>query len=143
MNIPASKAYEGPSGIGRDSIWLTAEDLIEGRDFDVTIEKVLIYPEVTFQGGRKKTNMLGLKFVGKDRVLGLNATNRKALNKMFGNITSGWKGGVITLYVSDTQLAGETVKCLRIRSKPARAASAAEDLLGDDDDPTAEGPEEA
>lgn len=131
MEAPKGKVYEGPSGVGRDSVWLTAEDLVEGRDMKVTIENVILYPEVSFQGGRKRVNLLGLKFVGKERVLGLNATNRKALNRAFSNIVKGWKGQEIVLYVAETQMAGETVKCVRIRDRGAKAATAAQDFLND------------
>jgi hypothetical protein len=134
MEEPKGKSYEGPSGIGRDSIWLTAEDLIEGKDQTVLIEDVILYPKVSFMGGRTRLNMLGLKFKGKERVLGLNATNRKSLNKAFGNVVRAWKGQTITLYVAETQMAGETVKCVRIRNAKARAVSAAEDVLNDTPD---------
>lgn len=129
MEKPFGKEYEGPSGIARESNWLTSEDLVEGRDVEVEVEQVVLYPEVTFQGGRKRNNMLGLIFKGKDRVLGLNATNRKVMNAMYGNIARAWKGQKITLYVTQTQMAGETVNCVRIRDKGSRAATAAEDLL--------------
>lgn len=131
MEAPRGKPYEGPSGVGRDSCWLTSEDLIEGHDQKVKIESVLLYEEVVFQGGRKRPNYLGLKFVGKERVLGLNATNRKALNRMYGNVVRAWAGKEIWLYVSETQMAGETVKCVRIRDKGARHATAAEEFLHD------------
>lgn len=133
MEGPKGKPYEGPSGVGRDSVWLTSEDLVEGRDLEVTIENVILYPEVSFQGGRKRNNYLGLKFAGKERILGLNATNRKALNRMFGNVVRAWKGQKVTLYVTQTQMAGETVNCVRIRDRGARAATAAEEFLHDRD----------
>lgn len=136
-NMPVGREYTGPSGIGRDSIWLTAEDLIGGKDEQVEIDSVVLYQEVTFQGGRKKNNVLALKFKGKTRVLGLNATNRKILNKAFGNITNGWKGKAITLYVTETTFGGETVKCVRIRDMGSRVATAAESFLADDDEPQA------
>jgi len=117
---------------------LTAEDLVEGKDADAVIESVILYPEVKFQGGRTRLNMLGLKFVGKQRVLGLNATNRKVLNRMHGNIVKAWKGQKITLYVADTQMAGETVKCVRIRDRGSRVATAAEQFLAGDDEPHAD-----
>ncbi|MEY2849628.1 MAG: hypothetical protein RI885_2295 [Actinomycetota bacterium] len=135
MEEPQGKEYAGPSGVGRDSIWLTAEDLIEGTDVKVRIEQVILYPVVTFMGGRKRVNMLGLKFVGKERILGLNATNRKTLNRAFGNLAKGWKGQEIVLFVADTMMAGETVKCVRIRDQKARAATAAEAFLADDEKP--------
>lgn len=136
MEAPQGKPYEGPSGIGRDSHWLTAEDLIEGKDATVTIENIILYPKVKFEAGRERLNYLGLKFKGKERILGLNATNRKALNAAFGNVVLAWKGQSITLFVSETQMAGETKKCVRIRNPKARTATASEDL-GHDDEPTA------
>jgi len=136
---PVGKEYAGPSGIGRDSIWLTAEDLVEGRDVSAEIASVVLYPEVTFEAGRKKTNCIGIKFVGKERVLLLNATNRKTLNRAFGNITKLWKGQLITLYVADVQFGGETVKAVRIRAQKSRAATAGEALLAEDDEPAPTG----
>jgi hypothetical protein len=133
MEAPNGKEYDGPSGVGRDSVWLTAEDLVEGRDANLTVESVILYPEVAFQGGRKRLNLLGLKFAKVSRVLGLNATNRKIMNKMFGNISKTWKGQKITLYVTETQMAGETVKCVRIRDRGSRVATAAEEFLHDDE----------
>lgn len=133
MEAPQGKEYSGPSGIGRDSIWLTAEDLIEGKDVTAKIERVMLFPEVVFQGGRKRTNLLGLKFVGKERILGLNATNRKVIGKIYGNIVKGWVGQEITMFVTQTQLAGETVQCVRVRDKKSRVASAAEEMLHNDE----------
>jgi hypothetical protein len=132
---PVGKEYVGPSGIARDSQWLTSEDLIEGRDAEATVARVILYPKVTFEAGRTKENMVGLEFVGKQRVLGLNATNRKTMNAMFGNITSQWKGKSITLFVTDTLMKGESVKCVRIRNKGSRVATAAEQFLEDENDP--------
>jgi hypothetical protein len=130
MEKPQGNEYGGPSGIGRDSNWLTAEDLIEGRDVKVVIEKVIHYPELTFEMGRKEKNKLALEFKGKERALVLNATNRKTLNAMFGSVTKAWWGKEVTLFVTQTQMKGETVNCVRIRKGKARAATVAEDLLG-------------
>jgi len=133
---PKGVEYEGPSGIGRDSMWLTAEDLVEGRDIPVKIERTEHFDEVEFQEGRARKNLLGLVFVGKERILGLNATNRKTLNRMFGTLVKGWKGKDIKLYVTEVMAFGEMVKCVRIRDTGARAATAAEDFLhGDDKEP--------
>lgn len=130
---PVGTEYAGPSGIGRDSTWLTHEDLVEGKDATVTIKRVILYPKVKFQGGRTRLNLLGLEFDGKQRVLGLNATNRKALTKMYGNLAGGWKGKQVVLYVTETEMAGETVKCVRIRNTGARGATAAEQFLAEDE----------
>ena len=131
------KEYAGPSGIARRSEWLTAEDLVEGRDVKVRIEKVIHYPTVTFEKGRTEKDMLALQFVGKDRKLILNATNRKTLNRAFGVLTGPWKGQEITLYVGETQMKGEDVKCVRIRAQRSRIATAAEEALHRPDDSAA------
>jgi hypothetical protein len=123
------KSYDGPSGAGRDSQWLTWEDLPTGKDVTVTIEDVLLYTNVKFQGGRTKDRMLGLKFKGGSRILGLNATNRKCIAKQYGNTTGGWKGQKISLYVAQTQMAGETVNCVRIRERASKAVKDAQTFL--------------
>lgn len=127
---PDGQEYGGPSGIARDSMWLTSEDLVEGKDTPpLTVAKVWHYPKVKFEKGRTEENMIGLEFSGRKRILLLNATNRKAMNKKFGNITSAWKGKQITLYVADTEFGGEARKGVRIRGGRAPAATAAEDII--------------
>lgn len=123
------KSYDGPSGVGRDSQWLTWEDLPEGKALTATIEDVQLFQDIKFQGGRTKDRMLGLKFVRGTRILGLNATNRKILVKMFGNSTGGWKQQQVELYVAQTQMAGETVNCVRIRDRGSRAVAAGKAAL--------------
>ncbi len=100
FNVPAGSEYKGPSGIARDSCWLTSEDLPHDRDTVVTIESVLRRDNVKFQGGRTKPITLSLKFVGKGRELALNATNRKILAAMFGtNECAAWYGRRVGLFV--------------------------------------------
>lgn len=123
------KSYDGPSGAGRDSQWLTWEDLPDGKDLVATIEDVQLFLDVKFEGGRTKDRMLGLKFKGGKRVLGLNATNRKTLVKMFGNLTGGWRSEKVALYVTQTQMAGETRNCVRIRDRGSKTAKAAAEFL--------------
>jgi len=130
---PQGVEYAGPSGIARESVWLTHEDLVEGRDVTVTIEKVLRYKNLTFDEGRAKQNAIGLKFEGKDRVLLLNATNRKVLNAMHSTLTQAWKGKSIVLFITETEAFGDIVKCIRIRKQGARAATVAEQFLNDND----------
>lgn len=127
MSAGTAKPYRGPSGIARESNWLTFEDLPEGRDVVVEIEEVLERRGVVFQGGRKKPIVLALKFKGKDRELGLNSTNRKRLNKLFGYMTGNWVGKRITLYVDPhVQMAGEEVSAVRIRpTEPVREPAGA------------------
>jgi hypothetical protein len=134
---PVGREYDGPSGAGSDSPWLTAEDLIKGKDLKVTIEKVIYYDEIEFEVGRKEKNKLALKFRGKTKELVLNATNRRSCVRMFGGITGGWKGQPIVLFVSQTRKPGsragddEMVDCIRIRVAGTRALTAAEEALAD------------
>lgn len=145
-DAPVGVEYDGPSGISRESTWLTHEDLFEGRDSTVTVEKVLRYPKLSFEKGREKNNAIGLQFKETKRVLLVNATNRKLMNAMYGTLTKGWKGQKVTLFVTETEAYGETVKCVRIRKKGARGATAAEQFVMDDNEgvagtPDANGPD--
>lgn len=119
-DTPPGQDYKGPSGISRDSTWLNNEDLPHDRDVEVTIEKVLIRPKVTFGGGRSKDNVISLKLVGKKRELGITAAcNRNTLNKLFGSACGGWWGKKILLYVDpDAQaIGGGTGPAVRIRAR--------------------------
>lgn len=99
-NRPTGKEYRGPTGVARDSIWLTNEDLPHDKDVVLTIEKVMRYRNVKFQGGRTKDNVVALRFNETQRELGLNATNRKRLAKLFDSNDAGaYYGQRITLYV--------------------------------------------
>lgn len=120
-----ASSYRGPSGIARESPWLTHEDLTDGKDVVVTIEDVLLRKDVTYEGGRKKPKVLALKFKGKERELAVNATNRRVLNDMFGTDTGGWVGKPIALFVQHgIRLGREERSGVRIRNKviaaPAR-----------------------
>lgn len=130
MKTPVGEPYKGPSGVGRDSYWLTHEDLIPGKDATVVIEQVLKHKEVEFQSGAAREDYLGLKFVGKKRVLGLNSTNRKILAAAFGSLTEAWWGKTINLYVTTTASFGKTVPCVRIREMKSQLVAGAEQQLG-------------
>lgn len=94
------KEYSGPSGVARESNWLTNEDLPHDKDTPVTIEKVMLYKNVKFQGGRMKDHVIALRFVKAKRELALNATNRKTLATLFGSNNCGdWYGKRILLFV--------------------------------------------
>ena len=119
-DVPAGMEYKGPSGIARDSIWLTNEDIPHDRDTLVTIESVVLRRNLTMQGGRPKAIMLSLKFVGKQRELGLNATNRKTLAALFNtNECAAWFGKRICLFVEQDvrRPDGTRGPAVRIRAK--------------------------
>jgi hypothetical protein len=123
--IDQGKSYRGPSGIARDSMWLSQEDLPMGKDVPVEIEDVRLFDEVTFGQGREVKNVLALKFKGKDRMLALNATNRRSLMTLSGtNMAGEWVGKTIALFVETgvRRPDGTRGPAVRIRAKEVSAA---------------------
>lgn len=120
IEVPTGTDYRGPSGIARDSVWLTSEDLPHDKETIVTIESVVLRRNLTMQGGRPKKVALSLKFAGKDRELMLNATNRKTLAALFGtNDCAEWFSKRIALYVEQDVRRPDGTKgpAVRIRAK--------------------------
>ena len=95
-----------------DSEYIGAWDLL-GRDVTVEIDHV-IAGTLTGQGGRKSRKPL-VYFVGKEKAFALNKTNAKAIAAMYGADTLVWTGKRIALYPTKTEMAGETVDCIRVR----------------------------
>lgn len=137
MEKITGKTYDGPSGIARDSQWLTSEDLIQGRHVKVKVTHVIRYDKVKFKGGKGPENtkpiLLALRFEGKERELGLNRTNTKIMNRMFSSRTGAWVGKSIELYVTQVMAFGEMVDCVRIKDTGSRSATAAEQILHESD----------
>ena len=109
--------YKGPSGISRESEWLTNEDIPHDRETLVTVEGVYLYRVVKFEKGRTRENQIALAFIGKKRRLIVNATNRKMLNKLFGTKTEGWYGQAIFLYVQTNVQKPDGTLCDAVRIK--------------------------
>lgn len=119
-DTPPGTDYRGPSGIARDSTWLTSEDLPHDKDTVVEIETVRLRKNLQMQGGRPKNIALSLKFKGKQRELMLNSTNRKMLARLCNtNECGGWFGKRITLFVEQgvRRPDGTTGPAVRIRAK--------------------------
>ena len=119
-SIPPGQKYAGPSGIARESNWLTNEDIPHDRDTLVTIETVVLRRNLTMDQGRKKDIALSLKFEGKQRELMLNATNRKTLAALFrSNQCEAWWGKRVLLYVEQgvRRPDGTNGPAVRIRAK--------------------------
>ena len=97
---------------GSNSQWLKAEDL-QGAKPVVTIETAEV-KENTYNGETKK--QIVLKFVGKDKQLGLNFTNATRIVELIGSDDfTQWPGWAIKLYTDKTTLQdGRTVPCIRI-----------------------------
>ena len=95
-----------------DSEYLGAWDLL-GKDVTVTVDRVAA-GTLTGAGGRKSKKPL-VFFVGKEKALALNKTNAKIIAAMYGTDTAEWAGKKITIYPTRTEMAGETVDCIRVR----------------------------
>ena len=107
-----------------DREYMFAFDL-KGKDVTVTIERVSA-GELTALGGRKSKKPLCWFKEGREKKpLALNSTNCKAIAAMYGNDTEQWIGKRIVIYPTTTQMAGETVECIRVRPQiPAASAKA-------------------
>jgi hypothetical protein len=81
-------------------------------------------------------------FKGTDKRLVINKTNFNAIVKATGeDDTDDWNGKRITLYPTETNFKGDTVDCIRVKTKPPKAeavkpkkateAAAAEEELED------------
>lgn len=110
--------YEGTVSGMRTSPWLSSEDLAGMGEVQVTIEKVFKHENITMQEGRKMPLAFSIKFVGKDKQMICNATNRKTLAAAFGADVRKWKDKKVLLYVQDgvrNPSGGAPVKGLRIK----------------------------
>lgn len=127
--LEKGEAYRGPAGLLKESDWLSAETLPADRDTILQIEAVIRRKTVKFKS-ETKHGYGSLKFVGKDRQLGLNATNIRTLSALFGSDTGRWFGQWIALYVDPAVSSfGQIVSAVRIRAKkvdpPAKGQQAA------------------
>lgn len=117
--LEAGEIYKGPCGILKDSNWLSAETLPADRDTVVQIEAVVRRKEVKFKNETKRSYG-SLRFKGKDKELGLNATHIKVLKALFGPDTTNWFGQWVALYIDpDVSAFGQIVSAVRIRAKKA------------------------
>lgn len=97
-----------------DRDYLFAFDLA-GRDVTLTIERVA-QGELIALGGRKSKKPLCYFKEGREKKpLAMNSTNCKTVAGLYGNDCDAWIGKRITLYPTTTQMAGETVECIRVR----------------------------
>lgn len=92
------------------SKYIKASDL-QGTEPVVTIKRVA-FEDV----GKDKERKPIVYFKGKDKGLVLNKTNANKIVQLSGRgDTDDWKGLQIKLYATETQFAGETVDCVRIK----------------------------
>ena len=95
-----------------DSPYLHHYDLTK-PEVVVQIERVEA-TELVGQGGRKNKKPV-VYFKGATKGLGLNKTNARAIITMYGPQVEDWVGQWVTLYKTTTEMAGETVECIRVR----------------------------
>lgn len=88
---------------------LEAADL-NGEDLTLTIKGVRLALV-----GNDKVEKGVIDFAEADRGFVLNRTNLKRIIGLHGNETDDWTGKQITLYPSETDFAGKTVPCIRVR----------------------------
>lgn len=100
-----------------DRDFIFAFDL-NGKEVAVTISRVEA-GTLNGSGGRKAKKPV-VYFEGKEKGLALNSTNCKTIAKLYGNYTEKWIGKQITLYPTTTEMAGETVECIRVRPQAPR-----------------------
>jgi hypothetical protein len=93
------------------SNYLKASDL-GGRPVVVTIRSVEFEPV-----GRDREMKAVVYFVGKQKGVVLNKTNARKITEITGSaLTEEWVGSAITIYPTETEFAGETVECIRIKA---------------------------
>lgn len=101
------------------SNYIKASDL-KGRSVVVEIDRVEFEPV-----GQNREMKPIIFFVGKDKGLVLNKTNANKIISITGSTeTEEWAGTSILIYPTETEFAGDTVECVRIKPAPAAVARA-------------------
>ncbi len=96
------------------SNYLKASD-IKGAEPIVAIDRVAFEPV-----GRQREMKAVLYFKGKEKGLVLNKTNATKITQLAGtDMTEDWDGVRIKLFATETEYAGDTVECIRIKAAPA------------------------
>jgi hypothetical protein len=116
-----SEQFTGRSAeMKKDTPWLASEDLMDVGDVEVTIEGVFKHKNVMFDDGRKES-VYAIKFVGKEKQMILNATNRKRLVVLCGTTkVAEWAGMIVRIGVDRNVRKpggkrGETTCGIRVR----------------------------
>ena len=104
------------------------------RWFDLNGEPALVEisdverKELTVRGGSKKRAPVATLSLVSGKItnlkpLVLNVTNAETIATFLGRRPSAWIGNRIVLFVTETQLKGRTVPCIRVRQPKQKAAS--------------------
>ena len=95
--------------------FLKAADL-KGKTVPCQIERV---SKEEFRDGDIKWVV---SFTGKDKRLVLNKTNADRIASQHGDEMDNWIGKSVKLYPSRTQMAGQTVDCIRVKDEVPEAS---------------------
>lgn len=100
------------------SKYLKAADL-NGNAVKLTIREVRME-----NVGRTQDHKPVVYFMGKDKGLVLNRVNSNKIAEIAGSFdTEDWGGTVIAIYPTETEFAGETVECIRVKAPKANGAA--------------------
>jgi hypothetical protein len=95
------------------SKFVAAQDLC-GQDVTVVIAGIKVE-----KVGSDEEQRPVIYFQGMHKGMVLNRTNARRIEQLYGGETDAWLGRPITIYPSETDFAGETVPCIRVRAEPA------------------------
>jgi hypothetical protein len=91
------------------SKFVAAQDLC-GQDVTVVIAGIKVE-----KVGSDDEQRPVVYFQGMNKGMVLNRTNARRIEQLYGGETDAWLGRPITIYPSETDFAGETVPCIRVR----------------------------
>ena len=94
-----SQKFTGRASEMKKSDWLAVEDIEDIAPVSMTIKCVYLHHNVEFEKGRKEPKVYSLAFESAHKQLVLNASNRKVLQKAFGNDAKKWTGKPVSLTV--------------------------------------------
>lgn len=97
---------------------------------DVTVEIVKVEAKI-LNNGKTKNKKPIIYFKGKSKGFAANKTNCKTIAAMYGNDTTQWVGKLITIFATTTDVGGETVDCIRVRSRVGNGKKAEPDTSPD------------
>ena len=104
--------------------YLKADDLPQGQDVSVTIDRVIL--EDLNNNGKTEQKPV-VYFRGKNKGLVLNRTNAESISRLYGGETDAWAGKAIALYIDPHVVVpgGGTKPGIRIRPVAPAASGAA------------------
>lgn len=107
------------------SRYLKARDL-DGQDVTVRIQSAAEGPITSPDGKTDQRIVVG--FDEFDKPFVLNKTNARSIAEIHGDNSDDWRGQLVTLYPTETPVAGVMTACIRIRSDRPQPVPAGQDV---------------